>query len=396
MKFLPVDAVIEMTKADIALQALFKLDSGINRAEYLKAIWGAKDWGMPKEDVETWARQPQDNGSKSTFNQDAFDTDWKSDDQKKEIKSTGYSLLKLVKEKTGWEPKPGSYEPSQAVTKTKAIPKLSPPVSTPVVAPGEAAELAAQKAELKELWGKYLDTAKNHDYANKKGAGNLADLRVVPEGMPWAGYLAIAHRDTLNDIVFIQYRSPKGDLKGKGKQHSAYYAPEPLHDNPIIKTVYVAEGLGALVAMRKAFINAFHVAAAGKDRFTKVGQAIHDAFPDMEIIFVPDTGAAQQAKAAARLVGDHGWYVKPPEGKPDNYGPDDLYNDHGEDALIDVCAKRYQPAPATSTASTGTAEPFTFVTSKEFVASMVIQPELVERMLAKSGLAMVYGPSSVG
>jgi phage/plasmid primase-like uncharacterized protein len=382
---------------EIAIEGLQNLDPGLEMKEFNTVVWAMVEIGIPKEKARAWAKGDwhQKEEKKYKKNPSAFDTLWDNYNENKAAKNQIKQFFDLVQKESGWTP-PKGYDGLHAVAKPKASAKPPQPASKPVATPDEAAELATQKQELKELWDKYLDTAKNHDYAKARGAGNLADLRVVPEGMQWAGYLAIAHRDTLGDIVFLQYRSPTGELKGKGKQHSAYYTPEPLHDNAVIKTVYVSEGIGALAAMRKAFINAFHVAAAGKDRFTKVGPAIHAAFPDMEIIFVPDTGAEKYAKAAARLVGDQGWYVKPPAGKKDNYGPDDLFNEHGLDALVDVCAKRYQPDTAASTTSSTAAEQFTFVTSKEFVASMVIQSELVEKMLAKSGVAMVYGPSTVG
>jgi putative DNA primase/helicase len=238
--------------------------------------------------------------------------------------TTAKTIFKRARE-AGWTPTPELNEPKQRVGAAAAANRAQ-----------ERATPRAQGFTAAQVFERLLPAPADHPYIVAKG-GIPDGLRVVPDGDPlriagaaMAGALAVPACRADGSIATIQFipapgQGKKLNLPGHPVQ-GWFIVGNWSHD----ETSYLCEGIGQAWACWKA-TGRPAVVAFGAGRVRAVATGIHQLYPEVQLVLVPDTGKEDDAEKLAAEMGCQ--WVEMPSGWPDNSDVNDLAQRDGYDVL---------------------------------------------------------------
>lgn len=351
---------------DRARDALFYLDAGCNREDWVRVGMAAKASGLLFDDFHSWSAKA---GNYS--NEKECKAVWQSFNASGGVTS---STLFAMAYESGWTDtteRVKSPRPSLSTVKQKITPH------TPIV--------QATKANALQVWNDCIPATPAEGYIYKK-QGNPDGLRVYPasakplviRGQNMTGYLVVPcwMGDKLQTLQFIpQVTGDKLNLP------SASFNDGFFTVGKITDRVFICEGIGQAWAIHKATGQAA-IVAFGAGRLNRVAEVVRAQMPIINMVLVPDTGKELQAiEIAASVVCG---YVELPDNSPKNYDVNDYLIEHGTSALSDLLNRVKAPAmryKLLSGANLYNAAPMKW---------------MVRGVLPAEGLAALYGASGSG
>jgi len=306
-----------------ARSALFALDAGCARDEWVRAAMAAKAAGLAEDDFLAWSAT----GDNYSGVREARSV-WRS------IKPTGGigagTLFRMAGD-NGWSDAQTRHSDAQAA-------RMPSPNRT-----AQAKPQAEQKprADLATTFEAYPLATSDHPYIAAK-RGNPDGLHIVPaddpltiQGKRVAGWLAVPVRSLDGALQTIQYiPAPGGGKKLNAAGASFGNGLLVVGDVGTDGTVYVCEGIGQAWACARADYQAAAAVAFGSGRVRTVAKLLRERYPVTRIVIVPDKGKEADAEAIAREVG--GAWVAMPADKPANYDANDYEADHDSETLADL------------------------------------------------------------
>ncbi|SFT45257.1 PriCT-2 domain-containing protein [Paraburkholderia aspalathi] len=297
-------------ESERARSALFTLDAGCAREQWVRAAMAAKAAGLPENDFLAWSATGGNYGGEH----DARSL-WRS------INLNGGvgpgTLFKMARD-VGWndaQPRANGAQGARVSSPMQSEQAKAKTVSNPIF------DVAAAFAS-------YQPASAQHPYIAAK-RGNPDGLRVVPadapltiQGKPVAGWLVVPVRSLDGALQTIQYIPAPGSGK-KLNAPGASFGNGLLVVGEIVLdgTLYVVEGIGQAWACSKADYQAAAVVAFGCGRVRTVAILLRECYPAARIVIVPDRGKEADAEAIARDIG--GTWVAMPADAPGNYDAND-------------------------------------------------------------------------
>lgn len=350
-----------------ARDALFALDAGCPRDEWVRAGMAAKAAGLSEDDFLEWSATGANYGGE----RDARSV-WKS------IKPDGGvrtgTLFKMATD-VGWrDTHAGNAKPAARV---------------PVTKPTKADTPKKPRTDVAATFDGYPPASADHPYIVAK-RGNPDGLRVVPSddtltigGQRVAGWLAVPVRSFDGTLCTLQFIPPPGAGKklnapGASFNDGLFVVGDIAPDG----TLYVCEGIGQAWACAKADYQAAAVVTFGSGRTRTIAQSLRKRFPAAAIVIVPDRGKETDAKDIAREV-TGAWAELPPD-KPANYDANDYEAEHGTETLADLLRTARTPPMR-----------YRLQTADDLVSAPPLR-WMVQGVLPASGFGAVYGPSGSG
>lgn len=354
-----------------AAAALFHLDPGCPREEWVRAGMAAKAAGLSFDEFHDWSASAGNFGGESDCR-----TVWKSFNESGPI--TANSLYAMAYAQ-GWQ------DPAkrlQAANKSRASIPLAAPRKAPVTPIKQA-----ESAKAADIWSRCESATVLHEYITRK-QGIADGLRVYPHDAPSllirgqnvAGFLVVPCRDlngTLQTLQFIPGKGGKLNLAGAEFGNGCFVVGAIAES----RRVFIVEGIGQAWAAWKA-TGCAAVVCFGAGRMKTVAPAVREKFPTIGLVVLPDWGKENQAEAIARAV--NGEWCELPTDKPGNYDANDYALEHGADALADLLERTKAPPmrfKLLSGADLSNAPPMRW---------------MVRGVLPLEGLAALYGPSGSG
>lgn len=350
-----------------ARDALFSLDAGCPRSEWVSAGMAAKAAGLSEADFLEWSATGANFGGE----RDAKSA-WKSFNENGGI---GPGTLFRMAIDAGWR----DTHPRN----------VTPAARVPVAKPAHVDTPRKPRTDLAATFDNYPDASADHPYIVAK-RGTADGLRVVPKddtlaigGQRVAGWLAVPVRSFDGMLCTVQFVPPPGAGKklnapGASFNDGLFMVGDITPDG----TLYVCEGIGQAWACAKADYHAAAAVTFGSGRTRSIAKVLRKRFPAARIVIVPDRGKEADAEAIAREL--TGAWVELPSDKPANYDANDYEAQHGIDALADLLRAAKTPPMRYRLQSADdllTAPPLRW---------------MVQGVLPASGFAAVYGPSGSG
>ncbi|MFX1761907.1 AAA family ATPase [Paraburkholderia sp. A1RI-2L] len=350
-----------------ARDALFALDAGCPRNEWVSAGMAAKAAGLSEDDFLEWSA----GGANYSGERDARSV-WRS------IKADGGigsgTLFRMAMD-VGWrDPRARNGTPAARVAVAKS-PKADAP--------------RKPRTDLAATFDGYPAASADHPYIVAK-RGSPDGLRVVPAddtltigGERVAGWLAVPVRSFDGMLCTMQFVPPPGAGKklnapGASFNDGLFVVGEIATDG----TLYVCEGIGQAWACAKADYHAAAVVTFGAGRTRSIAKVLRKRFPAARIVIVPDCGKEADAQEIAREIA--GAWVELPASKPGNYDANDYEAEHGTEALADLLRAAKTP-------------PMRYrLQSADDLLSAPSLRWMVQGVLPASGFGAVYGPSGSG
>jgi putative DNA primase/helicase len=358
--------VLMISDIDRASDALFYIDAGCSREDWIRIGMAAKASGLSFDDFHSWSATAGNYSSEKECH-----TVWQS------FKAGGgvtSSTLYAMAYESGWTDSNThvkSPRPSLSIVK----PKISP--QTPIV--------QATHANALQVWNECIHATLAEGYINRK-QGNAEGLRVYPTSAKQliirnqnvAGYLVVPcwSGDKLQTLQFI----PQGE-GDKLNLPSASFNDGFFTVGKITDKVYLCEGIGQAWAIHKVTGQAA-IVCFGAGRLNRVAEVVRAEMPIINMVLVPDVG--KEIQAAEIAVSVSCGYVELPEGSPKNFDVNDYLIEHGASALADLLSRVKAPAmkyKLLSGANLYNAAPMKW---------------MIRGVLPAEGLAALYGASGSG
>ncbi|HDR9078207.1 TPA: AAA family ATPase [Burkholderia vietnamiensis] len=353
--------------ASRARDALFSLDAGCPRSEWVSAGMAAKAAGLTEADFLEWSATGANFGGE----RDAKST-WKSFKQDGGI---GPATLFRMAMDAGWrDTHPRNVMPAARV---------------PVTKPASSDTLRKPRTNLAATFDSYPLARADHPYIVAK-RGTPDGLHVVPKddtltigGQRVAGWLAVPVRSLDGTLCTVQFIPPPGAGKklnapGASFNDGLFMVGDITPDG----TLYVCEGIGQAWACAKADYHAAAAVTFGFGRTRSIAKVLRRRFPTACIVIVPDRGKEADAEAIAREI--TGAWAEMPSDKPANYDANDYEAEHGIDTLADLLRAAKTP-------------PMRYrLQSADDLLSAPPLRWMVQGVLPVSGFGAVYGPSGSG
>ncbi|MDB0539762.1 PriCT-2 domain-containing protein [Ralstonia solanacearum] len=303
---------------DRARAALWALDAGVNRREWVRIGCAAKAAGLGFEDFHDWSSTAGNYGGQG----DTSDA-WKSFKQDGGVNAG--TLFHLARE-AGWADPANNNKPQRD---------------------------AKRAAPLREWWDRGQPAAANHGYITRKH-GTPDGLRMVSwplqgwaafKGRNLEGWLMVPVRSPGGDLASIQFIGPNGGEKLNAfgcPMAGAFTAGTLKHGAP----AYIVEGIGHAWSIN-AVTGRAAVVSFGVANIEKAAAAIKAA--GAVPVIVADRGKEGDARAAALRQGCE--FVTLPADMANGADVNDLHLERGADAVRDVLARathsvQAMPVPA--------------------------------------------------
>lgn len=351
---------------DRAQDALFYIDAGCSREDWVRVGMAAKASGLSFNDFHSWSATA---GNYS--NEKECHTVWQSFNA-----SGGVSPATLF----GMAIEQGWTNTTERTNNTRTAKATTKPQITP-----HAPAVQATHANALQVWNDCIPATTAEGYIYRK-QGNPDGLKVYPasakplviRGQNMAGYLVVPcwMGDKLQTLQFI----PQGE-GDKLNLPSASFNDGFFTVGNISDKVYLCEGIGQAWAIHKATGQAA-IVCFGAGRLNRVAEVVRAEMPIIKMVLVPDTGKELQAAEIAASVSCG--YVELPENSPKNYDVNDYLIEHGASALADLLNRVKAPAmryKLLSGANLYNAAPMKW---------------MVRGVLPAEGLAALYGASGSG
>lgn len=354
-----------------ARSALFALDPGCARDEWVRCGMAAKQAGLSFDDFHSWSAQ-----ASNYLGEDDCRRAWSSFGDGA-VKAA--SLYHAARE-AGWR-EPGKGESFGL--------QLAQSQCVKAPANGDRTIAIGERRSLVSLFDRYPPADMAHPYIVAK-RGTPEGLRVVPadhpltiSGQPVAGYLAVPARSLEGALLTVQYIPPPGTGKklnaaGASFGEGMLVLGEQKEDGRF----YICEGIGTAWAVSRADSTAAAVVAFGAGRFRTVALALRRRYPLASIVLLPDRGKESAALSVAREVG--GAWIEMPVDKPLNYDANDYEVEHTGVALQRLLVATNTPPMR-----------YRLQAGEELLHAAPLR-WLVRGVLPAEGLAALYGPSGSG
>jgi putative DNA primase/helicase len=350
-----------------ARDALFSLDAGCPRNEWVNAGMAAMAAGLSEADFVEWSAT----GANFVNEKDAKSA-WKS------FKPNGGigagTLFKMAMD-AGWrDPRVHNGIPAARVSVAK---------------PSKAETRRKPRADLSATFNGYPAASADHPYIVAK-RGNPEGLRVVPANDPLtiggqrvAGWLAVPVQSLDGALCTVQFIPAPGTGKklnapGASFNDGLFVVGDIAPDG----TLYLCEGIGQAWACAKADYHAAAVVTFGAGRTRAIAKLLRKRFSAARIVIVPDCGKETDAEEIAREIA--GAWVELPASGPANYDVNDFEVEHGTEALADLLRAARTPPMR-----------YRLQSADELVKAPPLR-WMVQGVLPASGFGAVYGPSGSG
>ncbi|MEQ6614199.1 AAA family ATPase [Pseudomonas aeruginosa] len=345
-----------------ARQALWTLDAGVSRDEWVKIGMAAKAAGLDFEDFNDWSATAGNYGGASEAR-----SAWKSFKEGGGINAG--TLFRRARD-AGWsDPANGNYQER------------------------------ARKPSRKPLgdWESGEPATAVHPYITRKG-GTPKGLRVVSwplqgwgdfKGRSLQGWLMVPVRAADGSLVSVQYIGPNGGekLNAPGCQMAGTFTVGELAQGA---PAYIVEGIGHAWSVHTVTGKAA-VVSFGAGNIEKAAAAIKAA--GAAPVIVPDRGKEEQAKAAALRLGCACALL--PDDLEEGADVNDLHLSRGADAVLAVLDGASQ-APANDNALQAGGNRFAFLSVGSLVEHLKPIDWLVKGYVERDSMAVIYGEPGHG
>ena len=350
---------------DRARDALYHLNSGCTRSEWVVAGMAAKAAGLGFDEYHNWSAS-----AVNYKNERDCRTTWNSFSESGPV--TAATLFGMAREQ-GWN------------DTTRNIERHPLPLTKPSL---------HQKSPVKQsknallVWERCIPATLSEAYINNKH-GKPDGLRVYPTSAPQllidqgdkqinaAGGLVVPCwcGDKLQTLQIIPLTGDKKNLPG-ASFNDGFFTVGKITD-----LVYIVEGIGQAWAVNQA-TGCAAVACFGAGRMGTVGESLRTQYPLARLVLVPDKGKeAEAAKIAAAVVGE---WVTMPEDKPGNYDANDFSQEFGTGALTALLGRTKAPEMRYK------------LLSDDDLCKLPPLKWRIKKVLPKTGLAAIYGASGSG
>ena len=355
-----------ISEIDRARDALFYIDAGCSREDWVRVGMATKASGLSFDDFHSWSATAGNYSSEKECK-----AVWQSFNASGGV--TASTLFAMAYE-SGWT------ETTERIKNTRPSLSIVKPQITP-----HASTVEATNANALQVWTDCIPATTAEGYIYRK-QGNPDGIRVYPASAPplvirgqnMAGYLVVPcwSGDKLQTLQFIPQAT--GD---KLNLPSASFNDGFFTVGKITDHVYICEGIGQAWAINKATGQAA-IVCFGAGRLNRVAEVVRAEMPIINMLLVPDAGKELQAAEIAASVSCG--YVELPENSPKNYDVNDYLIEHGTSALNDLLNRVKAPAiryKLLSGANLYNAAPMKW---------------MVRGVLPAEGLAALYGASGSG
>jgi hypothetical protein len=344
-----------------ARAALWSLDPGCPRDEWVKNGMAAKAAGLDFDDFHQWSA-----GGGNFQGEAECRSVWRS------IKTEGgvsaASLFRAARD-AGWED--GTENRAKPLKSRQTEPKQSEPTKPPPYDP-------------RTVWDACEPATAAHEYIARK-LGLPDGVRVYSGSLTIAGQacdgaLVLPCFTLAGDLASLQFVGDKGKPFLPGVRLPAdgcLILGGPIADKP----VYLVEGIGQAWSAHQA-TGCPAVVCFGWGRVAKVAEALRVKYPASRLVIVPDAGKEQQAEAIARHV--RASFAEMPEGSQGNYDLNDYHQAYGLSAVAELLQRAKEPL-----------QRFRLLTPAE-LAHLPPLAWRIRGVLPKSGIAALFGPSGSG
>ena len=349
-----------------ARRALWSLDAGAERAEWVRAAMAAKAAGLQFDDFEQWS---------ATAGNYAGQADcaavWRSIKEDGGIQAgTLYAMAKAA----GWQEHNGpQHRPHQTRQK-------------PAQAPQRPEQGKRPPFDVESAWKAGEPATEAHPYIIKK-EGNPAGLRVYrgPEriaGQALDGALMVPAFDMAGKLQTVQFIPSEGKkLNAPGRPVQGAFVVGRITPPGTGQSIAVCEGIGQAWSCNQA-AGMPAVVAFGSGRMEQVARAFQARYPAARLVLIADAGKEDHCARIARDI-ECAW-IEMPAGSPPNFDANDLHQRDGLDALGELL--RNPKAPP---------QRFRLMTADELAALPPVRWR-VRGVLPQEGIAAIYGPPGSG
>lgn len=354
-----------------ARSALWSLDAGVERDEWVRAGMAAKAAGLTLDDFTNWSATAGNfKGPKDCANV------WLSINERGGI---GPATLFAMARTAGWrddrspgfdKPRNRAPKPSQATKTTRETPK--PP-------PLDVAALWASSS--------FEPATTDHGYVKHK-MGSPDGLKVYRGPLtiarePVDGYLAVPCYGLAGEVRSLQF-IPPGDgkkLNAPGAPMDGIFVVGRIPHQGAGATLYLCEGIGQAWSCHTA-TGAPAVVCFGAGRIGSASKALAERYPLARRVLVADAGKEQHCARIAKETSC--LWTEMPGGCPSNFDANDLHQRDGLEALAAILAiPKEHP------------QRFKLLPPGE-LASLPPVRWRVKGVLPEEGIGAIFGPSGSG
>lgn len=368
-----------------ARSALWHLDAGCSRNEWVRLGMAACAAGLTFEDFHNWS------ASAGNYKDEAdCRRTWKSFSEDGRVqagtlfaaaRADGWQDERRDRHQTGTQQSPHQKRQEAAQAPRKPEEGKRPPHNPAAV------------------WQAALPAAVEHGYLTRKGMSpnglRTASAGLHIAGHDCAGWLTLPvwsiERGELQSLQLVSPEAgpPKLSLPGCPISGGVFVvhqdAPEgrPCPEAFAGGVAYLAEGAATAASLYQA-TGRPSVAVFGKGNFDAIARALRQQYPALRIVLCPDRRAEHKAAAiAADIAGPVAW-VALPEDCPPNYDANDYAAAHGLDALAELLKAERTPP-----------QRFKLMSPAELAALPPVRWR-VRGVLPSEGIAAIYGQSGSG
>ncbi|MFP5402589.1 MAG: AAA family ATPase [Gammaproteobacteria bacterium] len=378
-----------------ARSALWSLDAGCPRPEWVRLGMAAKAAGLAFEDWHAWS---------ATAGNYRNEADCRSTWGSMKGEGIGAGTLFAAARAAGWQDSTGgSLPPPRPLSDSRPVNRQTEDTAerarTPQEPQAPRREGKGPPADPAALWSRFSPAPAAHGYLTRKGMApdglRIASAGLTIAGHDCAGWLALPvwsiERGELQSLQLVSPEAgpPKLSLPGCRIAGGALVvhqdapegrpSPEAFADN----VAYLAEGVATAASLYQA-TGRPAVACFGKGNVDTIARALRQQYPGLRIVLCPDRGAEHQAAAIAAGLGCAVAWVELPEGCPPNFDANDYAAAHGLDGLAELLKTERTPP-----------QRFRLLTPAE-LSSLPPVRWRIRGVLPLEGIAAIYGPTASG
>lgn len=326
----------QYSDAYVAADALFACDPDCDRVEWLKICGGYVAAGGNEHDWLNWSRQS------AKFNESDAKTAWSKNAKTKRVNAG--SLFHIAIER-GWQNPNGNNSNRNNYPRRRATRSIIPPV-VKATAPVASSELPAKiLAMAKPVVSHEYLTAKKipTEYASGWRVISIATVLKITRAKSLRGkkcnltgdlLVVPVHNFATGELQTLQFIDPtgnKGFLAAHGAKGGVFYCM-PMPDAQFTGTIYIAEGVATALTICVASGQPT-IAAMSLGSAAKTYQATQWRYPFATIVWCGDVGKTGGMATDKSLL-ECAPLAVCPDSAIDGYDFNDLYRDHGADAVV--------------------------------------------------------------
>lgn len=364
-----------MNDRSTPLSALWTLDPGCSREEWVRFGMAAKAAGVSFDDFHAWSKGGANYGGEEDCRRvwDSFREDGGI---------TAGTLFGGAR-KQGWRQTTRASSTHLDRPKGHLVYTPRPRSLSPVLKAGHHA------IHVQAVWDDCVPAEAAHQYIVKK-RGLTEGLRVYPPNAPLlfiqgqnvAGWLVVPCGELDGTLRTLQFIPPPGGGNKLNLPQSPFGEGYFAVGNIVASSsIFIVEGIGQAWAISQASGHAA-VVCFGASRMRVVATTLAAAYPSARLILAPDRGMEERAKEIAREVSGE-WVALPAE-KPNNYDANDYMGEFGMAALGELLVHTRRPSLR-----------FKLLNGDDLSAVAPLQ-WLVRGALPATGIASIYGPTGSG